>query len=291
MKFKKTIVSALASLMLLPSTGINAKKQTNENLTNLPKTEKTQEKNRWSIKDQPIHRNQISVDVNSSKVTINNKKYEEGVSLNLNFKKDIDLNNWLNLRTILDLNYQNLVILTEDANEQILKKTIDLEGRIKFYGSKDLKSFISIGLNSDIEDQRISYKSLDGNLTRYGLGPLIGLSLESKYIDATLLGNIFFGEYKSSFDRNKQIFGQRIRLNVIPRYWIFEMPLNFEYKSWAIRESQVDRQENDIKLNIQPTAKNLIPHTAIFLNITYNKRFGSDDYDNLELGGGLKIQW
>lgn len=304
MGLKTKIASALSGLLLFPSPNLNANINSNKaNLINQQKTElKIEKESKNKLSENPkknkkknyvpqVYKNKIEFNLNYSEVKINNKIYETGISLDLEGNGQIKINDRFKLNLDSELKYQTLIIKDKDANQKIIKQTNDLEGKVKIYSSDHLNLFLNIGIKSDFEKEKLSYKNLNGHITIYGAGPLLGINLESKFVDAKLTGAILFGERKSSFDINRDIWEQHAKLKIIPRYWIFEMPIELKYKHWEIRKEILDRNEQDIIFNIKPGVKELIPNTTFFINIIYNERKGSDVYSNHEVGGGVKVEW
>ncbi|MEA3378777.1 MAG: hypothetical protein U9Q69_04000 [Nanoarchaeota archaeon] len=286
MRFKNALVSALAGLVLLP-TAANAKGMPEKKIPTKPIPVKRVDVNRYGKK---IYRNELNVKADYTTLDLNGRKYETGSSFGIKGSYSKDFLKWLNLKASFDFNYQALGLETENGSERVINSKNSLEGRVKIYSSEDLRLFLGLGGHVHHDEHTLIFEGNDGKIKKTTFGPRLAFSLQSRYFDLDLAGDVLYGQKDASYDRSRDIFEQHISLEVKPRYWRFSLPIVTEVNSWKIADIINDRAEGHVKFNMQPTF-DVMPHLSLFFDFTYHYRFGSEEYEVMEFGGGAKLKW
>jgi hypothetical protein len=280
---KKTLIT-LAALAGLTAFANNAEA---EELKEKPKIARKADTTRCG---QSILRRKLELNANFAWLDINNFRYEQGPNVGLDLDASYDAAKWLNLRAMLNFNHDFMKLQERNATENISSLNLNLEGRTKLFMSNNLKIKLGLGAEYFFEKDALALDGRKAHATRHLIGPSLGISIESRYLDFYATGSILLGARSSSYDRERDVWMLRTKLTLVPRYWKFELPMSFSSYMQQITEEVTDRRDIRLRFQLKPTFL-ITPNIGIHINYEFIHNQGTDDYTINRIGGGATIKF
>ncbi|MEK6809830.1 MAG: hypothetical protein AABY40_04090 [Nanoarchaeota archaeon] len=221
---------------------------------------------------------------------VNDRIMQEGIVYGADTRGHFPINRRLSIVPSTNFWGYSYFMKYDNATGSMYDFQLSLETRVKAYDSKSADFYISLGTEGIISEERIHYKNSEIFYMRSSISPKLTLGVESPHFDITSSFSEHFGSKKTSYEQDRDIRMERVRINLLPRLDKFSLPTGLDIQHWEVTDTERDRHNVSLKSSIEPTLNVYGPLAASLFSAYTHTFSGEDVYDLFEVGMGIGLR-